>query len=208
VTDLDAWLEDYKPYISSTKVCGRADLIAEHQRLDRALLEAQSASADMLASTEVAEAKRAVRDIEAEIEASQREFTFQGIGNKPWQDLKRAHPPSEAQRREGLDTDIEAFAPALIAAASLDPKVSPAQAQKMMDRFPPGEFGKLYESALEANGQVAGPPKSVTAALIEAFRQNGGSSTSAAPEESPDLSSWDDNDDLSTGTSPTKKDGS
>jgi hypothetical protein len=197
VSDLDAWLEDYRPYIATVRVCGRADLIAEHARRDAEMQAAVAESADMLASTAVDAARAAVDAVEAEIAASEKEFTFQGLGNKEWQDLKRAHPPTQAQREERLDTNMEAFAPALIAASSLAPKISPAQALTMMDRFPIGEFEKLFQGALEANGQVAGPPKSVMAALIGASRQNGGYSTTPAPEVSPEASSSDDNGSLS-----------
>lgn len=188
--DLDAWLEDYRPYVSSTKVCGRADLILAHAEADVALHAARHAGKDILGtSPEVVEAKRRVDELQAEIEASEKEFTFQGLGQRGFFDLKRQHPPKEADVKQGLDVHMETFAPALIAACSLEPKVSAEQAQKMLDRFPLGEFQKLFDAAFASNGQVAGPPKSAAAALIELSRQNGGSSTTALPEESPEASS-------------------
>jgi hypothetical protein len=188
--DLDAWLEDYRPYISSTKVCGRADLILAHAEADVALHVARQTNGDILGtSPEVVEAKRRVDDIQAQIERSEKEFTFQGVGQRGYFDLKKAHPPKEEDVRNGTDVHMETFAPALIAASSLEPKVTEAQAKKMLDRFPLGEFQKLFDTAFAANGQVVGTPKSGAAALIELSRLNGGSSTTALPEESPGASS-------------------
>jgi hypothetical protein len=189
--DLDAWLDDYKPYISSAKVCGRPDLIAAHTEAELALTAAVAAAGDMLADKGVSEARGVVEAVQEQIEASEKSFTFQGMGQRQWQDLKRKNPPNETQRREGLDTNMERFAPAAIAASSLDPTITVDQAEKMLTKLPPGEFEKLFQATLEANGQVIGAPKSATAAFIERFRQNGGSSITALPEESPEASSSD-----------------
>jgi hypothetical protein len=199
VSDLDAWLDDYRPYVSTVKVCGRADLVAEHERLNADLIAAVAADKDMLASERVAAAKATVKAVEAEIEASERTFTFQGLGQREWQDLKRQHPPTEEQRERGHDSNMETYAPALIAATSLDPKISVEQATRLLERLPIAEAEKLYEAALNANGQVAGPPKSVLAAHIDQVRLNGASSTTALPEGFLGASSSDDGDEASTG---------
>lgn len=203
MTDLDAWLDDYKPPIVTVSVCGRGDLLVAHARADAALAAARATDADMLASAETAEAKRVVEALEAEMEGSQQEFSFQGIGHQAWQGFKRQFPPTEQQRRDGMDCNLDRFAPAVISAASVDPKISPEQAARMATKLPEGEYEKLYEAVLQANGQVMGTPKSVLAAFIEQSRQNGGSSTTAAPEESPDQSSLAGNDDPSGESSET-----
>lgn len=195
--DFDAWLDDYKPFVSSAKVCGRPDLIAEHTRRDLALHAARLAASDIMHDPDLAAAKAAVRDIEAEIEASQRDFHFRGIGHRKWQDLKRQYPPSELQRRENLDCDMERFAPALIAASAYDPEITQDQADRLYDKLPPGEFQKLWEAALEANGQVIGAPKSVLAAVIEQLPLNGASSITVASAESLEASSSDVLDEVS-----------
>lgn len=186
--DVDAWLDDYEPYITSTTVCGKASLIAEHARLDQAWMAAKSQAADVMHDPAEAEAERALRECQARIEASERTYTFQSAGHKAWQDLKRKHPPSEDQRKEGLDTNVEEFSVAAIAACSLQPKVTETQARKMSDKLPPGEYEKLFKAVLEANGEVLGAPKSVLAVLTDRSRQNGGSSTTSPPGASHDES--------------------
>jgi len=205
--DLDAWLHDYKPYVASVSICGRADLIADHSRLEVDLFTARADAGDVLADKAVSAAKRAVEEIEAEIEASEKEFTFQGIGHREWQNLRTKFPPSAKQQREGLDRDLDRFAPAAIAASSLDPKISVEQAENMMRVLPTGEYEKLFEATLQANGQVVGSPKSVLAAFIEQSQANGDSSTISLPEESPDPSLSDASDDPSPDTSTTPPDG-
>lgn len=210
MTDLDSWLEDYRPYTTSVSVCGRADLVATRGRLEANLAAALAASKrdDLLNSPDLAAAKRASEDNDAAIEAAQRTFTFVGVGHREWQDLKRKYPPSDEERRAGLDTAMERFAPAMIAASSADDvPVTVEQATKLMDKLPAGEFDKLFEAALQANGQVVAGPKSVLAALIERSLQNGDSSTTSLPEGSPDLSLLDDDDALSPESSEGTTDG-
>lgn len=208
MTDLDAWLDDYKPPVVTTKICGSGDLVDAHSIADAELASAieAAASSDVLASPEVSEAKRRVDEIQAKIEASEREFKFQGIGHQPWQDLKRKFPPNEKQRRSGLDCDLDRFAPAAIAASAVKPEISPDTATRLSRILPTGEFGKLYEATLQANGQVLGTPKSVLAAFIDQSQQNGGSSTPSLPEESLEALLSDGSDDLSTSTSTTTTD--
>lgn len=201
--DFDAWLEDYRPYIASTKVCGRADLFAEFRRANEALVAANVSSLDMLSSAEVNEAKRAVQAVEAEIAASEKEFTFQGISHRDWQDLKREHPATGNDAADGYEVDMATWVPAVIAATSHRPKLTAERVKKMAARLPTEEYEKLFQAALEANGKVVGAPKSDLAARIERSLQNGGSSTTALPDESLDPSSSDGNDDLSPGTSTT-----
>lgn len=184
--DVDAWLDDYEPYITSATVCGKASLIAEHARLDQAWLEAKQAAAEVMHDPAEAEAELAVRDCEARIEASERAYTFQSAGHMAWQNLKRKYPPSDVQRKDGLDTNVEEFSVAAIATCSLQPKVTEAQARKMSEKLPPGEYEKLFQAVLQANGEVVGAPKSVLALLTDQSRRNGGSSITSPPEASPD----------------------
>lgn len=199
--ELDGWLDEYKPYISTVRVCGRPDLVDEFARAERALAEAQAAAADMLSDKGVTAAKRAVEDVQDRIAASEKEFRFQGIGAQAFQDLKRTYPATEEQRKEGLDADMERWAPALIAAASIEPKVTETQARRMLQTLPITEFEKLFGAAVESNGQVIGAPKSVLAASIDVFRQNGGSSTTPLRKGSRGRSSSDGVDGPSPGTS-------
>jgi hypothetical protein len=189
--DLDTWLDDYQPLVTEARVVQKAALIAEHGRLEQAWLEAQRAARDVMHDPAAAQAEAALRACEAEIGASEKTFTFTGVGTEAWQDLKRRHPPTPKQREEGDEVDLEAWAPAAVAACSLDPKVTLPQAQTMLRKLPIGEFEKLVFAVRQANSEVAGAPKSVLAALTGRFRQNDGSSTTGLPAESPAVDSSD-----------------
>ncbi len=184
--DMDAWLDDYQPVVVEAKVVQKAALLAEHSRLEQALLDAQQAAGDVLADPAVGEARRAVQACESEIAASQKVFTFQSTGHEAWQSLKRKHPPTPEDTKVGSEVHMDTFAPAAIAMFSLEPKITLPQAETMMRKLPPGEVEKVYAAVLQANGEVIGPPKSVLAALTERFQANAASSTTALPEASPD----------------------
>lgn len=191
--ELDLWLDDYDAPVVTVEVCGKAGLIAAHAEADAALLAARASAEDMLASADVRAARLKVEDLEAQMEASKKTFSFKGIGSKPWRDLKRKFPASQDQLRHGFDCDLDRFVPAAIAASSHEPSVTVAQATRMATTLPEGEYEKLYEAVLQANGVVVGTPKSVLAAHIALYQGNGDSSTTAAREESPEAPSSDDN---------------
>lgn len=183
--DLDAWLDDYDPIVTEAKVVQKAALITEHGRLEQALLQAQGAARDVMHDPAVSEARRALRECEQRMEASERTFTFRSNGHQTWHDLKRKHPPRDVDVKAGADVNMDTFAPAAIAEFSHEPKITPAQAQTMVHKLPPGEVQKLYAAVLAANGEVLGTPKSVLAALTERFQRNGDSSTTGLPAGSP-----------------------
>lgn len=183
--DLDTWLEDYEAIITEAKVVQKAALIAEHGRLEREWLEVKAAARDVMHDPAAARAETALRECEAQIKASEKTFRFQGIGHEPWQKLKRKHPPTPEQREQGDDVNLDTWAPEVISVCSHDPKVTLPQAQTLSRKLPIGEFTKLFEAAGSANGEVAGAPKSVLAALTERSRRYADSLTTGLPEESP-----------------------
>jgi hypothetical protein len=184
--DLDTWLEGYEPVTTQARIVQKAGLIAEHSRLERAFVAAQQDAADVMSDGTANRIAGELRAIEAEIARSEKVFTFKSQGHETWQGLKRKHPPKPgaAQGYAG-EVDIDTFAPEAIAVYSLEPKITLQQAQTLMRKLPPGEYGKLYEAVLEANGEVVGPPKSVLAALTERLRQSVAFSTTEPNEASP-----------------------
>ena len=183
--DLDSWLDGYEAMVVEAKVVQKAALISEHTRLEQAWIAAKTGAADVMHDPAVSEAEAALRACEAQIAASEKAFRFTGIGHEAWQNIKRKHPPTQAQSLEGDEVNLEAWAPEVVAACSLEPKITLPQAQTMMRKLPPGEFEKLFLAVRQANSEVAGAPKSVLAALTERNRQRSAFSTTGLPEESP-----------------------
>lgn len=183
--DLDSWLDGYEAMVVEARVVQKAALIAEHSRLDLAWLEAKTAAKDVMHDPMATAAETALRACEAEIAASEKTFKFTGIGHEAWHNLKRKHPPTQAQRAEGDEVNLEAWAPEVVAACSLEPKITLPQAQTLMRKLPPGEFEKLFVAVRQANSEVAGAPKSALAALTERNRQRSAFSTTGLQEVSP-----------------------
>lgn len=182
--DLDSWLDGYEAVVTEAKVVQKAALIADHARLQQEWIEARADAAGVMHDPAVSAAETALRECEAEIGASEKTFRFQGIGHEPWQTLKRKHPPTDEQRDQGLDVNLDTWAPAVLAACSHDPKITLPQSQTLMRKLPPGEFEKLFAAVGAANGEVAGAPKSVLAVLTERSRRNADSRTTGLQEGS------------------------
>jgi hypothetical protein len=179
--DLDTWLEDYEPVIVEAKVVQKAALISEHTRLQIAVVEAHQAAGDVMHDPTASGLVDELRAVEEKIAASVKTFRFQGIGHEPWQDLKRKYPPTPEQREAGDDVNLTRWSPAVVAACSLDPKVTVPQAETMMRKLPPGEFDKLLIAVREANQEVVGAPKSALVAHIDRSRRNGDWLTTGLP---------------------------
>jgi hypothetical protein len=182
--DLDAWLDSGVVRSDSVKVCLRADLIAHHTELDIELNRART-------SAEKQRIAKRVTKLEAEIEAAQQEFKFEGLAAREYADLRRAHLPTNLQLAgdQQLDHNPETFPPALVAASCVEPELSFEDAEKIMKskKVDFSEWQKLFGCALGVNLEVAMPPKSLLATAI--LSRNGGSSTTAARGGSPDPSS-------------------
>lgn len=76
---------------------------------------------------------------------------YRAISSRAYDDLVAAHPPTEKQKKDGSVYNIDTFAPALISAVSLDPKLSVEQANEIYtsDDWSPGELGTLFINALK-----------------------------------------------------------
>ena len=80
---------------------------------------------------------------------------YQAIGMRAYDRLVAKHPPKPDQRAEGSSFDIDSFAPALIAACSVDPEISPAEAKKIWDSddWSRGDVMVLFRNAVELNNR-------------------------------------------------------
>jgi len=179
--DVDAWIEDYQPHTVEARICTRFDLLDQHIKLEQ----------DLAAATTDARRKtlaRKVLKIEAEIEAVEKVFTFADIGGQ-WLDLIGKHPPTKDQLAADpkLDHNPESFPIAAVAASSSSPDLTEDQVKKLRGKLQFVQWQKLWAATLEANLGMAIVPKSLLAGLV--LRQNGGSETTPAPEESPAASS-------------------
>lgn len=91
----------------------------------------------------------AVTTQDADGDAVSLKMKFQALGGKDYDKLLEAHPPTAAQKRQNASFNIDTFAPALIAAVSLEPRLSVEQAEQLWTSsdWSGGEVSSLYMNA-------------------------------------------------------------
>lgn len=79
-----------------------------------------------------------------------RRMTYQAISGEEYDALQAAHRPTAKNRADGLTYNPDTFAPALISAVSLRPKLSVEQAKRLYTHpdYSVGESSQLYMEAV------------------------------------------------------------
>lgn len=82
-------------------------------------------------------------------------LTFQAIGAVQYDKLVSKHPPKPEQRVDGASFDIDSFAPALIAAVSVEPEMELKDAQEIWasPEWSRGDLMVLFRHAVELNNR-------------------------------------------------------
>jgi hypothetical protein len=180
--DVDDWLAGYEPVTAEARLWPYG-LVEEHMRLDEELAGHPGPDRSKELAEEIAALEeRAVERV--------RVFTFRSLGALAWADLiaKHAPTPEQLKANPGAEHD-ESFIPAAMAAASVDPKLTVDQAERMHGTVSFAEWDTLWGAVLRANlGVLESFPKSALAVAIRRL-SNGGSGTTAAPGASPAASS-------------------
>lgn len=80
---------------------------------------------------------------------------YRAIGMRAYDKLVAKYPPKPEQRAEGSSFDIDTFAPALIAACSVEPEISPEDAKEIWDSedWSRGDVMVLFRNAVELNNR-------------------------------------------------------
>ena len=88
---------------------------------------------------------------------------YQAIGMRAYDKLVAKHPPKAEQRAEGSSFDIDSFAPALIAACSVEPEITISEAKAIWESedWSRGDVMVLFRNAVELNNRGLDVPFSV-----------------------------------------------
>ena len=80
---------------------------------------------------------------------------FQAIGAQAYDKLVEKHPPNAQQRVDGASYNLDTFAPALIAACSVEPELTPADAKEIWESedWSRGDLMVLFRNAVELNNR-------------------------------------------------------
>lgn len=153
----------------SVPLCLRGDLIGAWQDLERRFKEAnEAAEEDTLASTASAEARdlaQQMADLEEQMRASTRAFRLKGIPSSEWQELLKKHPPREDDEQDQrAEFNRTTFPVAAVAACCAMPKMTVAQAEKLVDeKLNDGQWNTLFASIWNMHTTVVDVPFSLAA---------------------------------------------
>ncbi|GIH70346.1 hypothetical protein [Sphaerimonospora thailandensis] len=166
MTDINDVIANARPATKTVPLCLAGDLQAEWEDLDRQRRELLAKPReDSLASDggelrEVEELMDAIREQMAEKVVP---FKIQGLPKRPWKALADQHPPREADRENGLDYHADTFPLAALVACCIDPKMTPEQAERLVDEaLTQGQWDELWMAIISVNKLKVNVPKSVS----------------------------------------------
>lgn len=174
----------------SIDVCLRADLVAEHDRLDAELARLQGdggwTATSLTDVNPVIALAQQIAELEAEMLEATVTFQFQALKRSEWETLTEAHP-ARAQHDERFNWDT--FPPALISASLIDPPMTVDEVTALFDEVNEGTRTLLTGAAWDVNQEASTVPFSQRASVVNRWRAS--SSKQPEPGASPEASSSD-----------------
>jgi hypothetical protein len=192
---LAAVAKTYQAPIAKCRVPMDAAVVVELEELEDQLLQRQTDEAgDMAPSAETVALAERIAALAEQAEASEVEFVFRGIGNKPYLDLEAAHPPTPEQiqrfrdlRLGPLQFNPETFPPALLAASLESPTGATVELfVEIRETWANGPWQRLWQTCGRANQAVNDIPKSLLASvtLLASGTNSNGAHATASPAPS------------------------
>lgn len=100
---------------------------------------------------------RRIEELYDQVEASRATFTFEGIPGGDWSALIRQHPPTEKQRKAGLDHNPDTFPLVALAASAVAPTMTPDDVEWLWSTLTDGQRTLLWMTCYAVNGGLRGP---------------------------------------------------
>lgn len=157
------WAATRERLAARTRATARMTICDDHtvkEALSRAQFAARSAQAAVDA-TDTSENRAALATAKEALDAAQAAFDeaaivlrFQAIERPVLEKLKKNHPPTEEQAEDGYAFNVDTFAPALIAAASLD-GITEDDAREYLDTWSEAEAITLWNTAYGVQGDAS-----------------------------------------------------
>ena len=154
--DISSLLEQASPREATVQVCLAGDVGAELEAL-----EAELADLGEWTPTSLGQANPAF-ELRERIEAARQrvrdaavEFRFRALGHRAYSNLLAAHPAPEDSKEP---YDAGSFLPALLAACCIEPSLTPAQVDRLLDVVNDGTARILFQMALSVNEEPSPVP--------------------------------------------------
>lgn len=173
--DFRKLLADAKLPERTVALCLRADLLAEHEAAERDLKEAQAhTSADSLERGGVGALVERIEALQVEMREHSYDFRLRALPRHQFRELVNAHPPRRDDNNDPVQEDAalgvnrEAFYPALIHAATIDPVLDEAEWADLLDsKLTDYQFQELAWTAWALNTGSVDVPFSRAASLAK-----------------------------------------
>jgi hypothetical protein len=148
----------------------RGDLQAEWEDLERQLRVAQENADDDTLAGDPKARKIANRMVAISKEMAEHTvvFRFRALPKTAYSDLLTKHKADENTEHQVDGLDWDTYPTALIAACSVDPKMSVAQADRLSERVTDRQWDDLFATALSCNRDKVDVPFSFSASAIRA----------------------------------------
>jgi len=150
MTAIEDLLAKVKPATASVRVCLRGDLLGDLDLINDDLEQYDEwEPASMSDSDPRTELRARKAELEDQMREASASFRFQSIGDKAWSDLLAAHPAREGKQDEE-NWDATTFPAALIAASAVEPTMTVAQAEALLDGFTLNQRNSIFQTAMSA----------------------------------------------------------
>jgi hypothetical protein len=153
MSDIKAILKKVKPVQAEAKICLDGELFRDRDRVQEELDALDGWESTSLSDVDPrTKAQAILAAIEQKMRDETQTFTFKSIGDKASSDLLAQHPsPKNDKGEDKYAFDPATYPVALVAAASVDPLMSPEDAEALFDILNLAQRNALFNTAYAAN---------------------------------------------------------
>lgn len=184
-TDIRTILDSARRREAVVRLCLRGDLIPVYEQLDADLTRrtvTEQWDTDQPAD-EAAALAAEIEAVRAEMEQDSITVRFRALKRLEWEALVEAHK----KRHDDEPFNWSTFPPALIAACVVDPTMTPAEVDELLDVINESQREDLFNAAYTVNQESTAVPFSVSASAVSRWRER--NSKQPEPGASPEASS-------------------
>ncbi|MFL4947480.1 hypothetical protein ACJ6WE_08920 [Streptomyces sp. MMS24-I31] len=154
--DISELLASASPRETTVRVCLAGDAGAELESLQQELGELGEWQPTSLGQANPAfELQERVEAARQRVREASVEFRFRALGHRAYSNLLAAHPAPEGSKEP---YDAGTFLPAVLAACCVEPSLTPAQVDRLLDVVNDGTARVLFATALAVNEEPSPVP--------------------------------------------------
>ena len=154
--DISELLERASPREVTVRVCLAGDAAGELEALQQELGELGEWEPTSLGQVNPAyELQERLEAARQRVREASVEFRFQALGHRAYSNLLAAHPAPEGSKEP---YDAGTFLPAVLAACCVEPSLTPAQVDRLLDVVNDGTARALFAAALAVNEEPSPIP--------------------------------------------------